>query len=125
MAISKPQYANPLSFAKPEAMPSTPLMSMPWSQTRDLISQLSMPKQPTTIENLFSGLQGLGQSLSALAPKQQKKQMPQMPSMQIQPFQQPMNLSDLLNMASVNEVMQQQMPQQLTLLDYIRLLGGR
>ena len=129
MAIGYPQspYGSPLSYSSPmTSMPTTAdiLNTMP-SYSQGIAALLNQPSQPATSSpsmlDVFS--KGLTASQSAMG-KQKKAQMPLVPMMQFQPMAQ-QNLLGNLDMSAFQQLMQPQQIPQLTLLDYIQLLGGQ
>jgi len=127
MAIGQSSpYASPLSYSTPmTSMPTTAsiLSTMPSYEQGIQALALQPAAQPMDSSNLLYGLMGLSQGMQ----KGKKPQLqPLQPNMQQYTTTPMANIVGGLDMAILNQVLQQpMMAQQPTLLDYIRLLGGQ
>lgn len=130
MAIGQSSpYASPLSYSAP--MTSTPtnasiLGSMPsYSQGIQALAAQPNAQTPLTFSDVMGGIGSFGAGMSMMGQGQQQEQPLQMlQPMQFQSAPQ-MNLLSMLGMDNVNAAMQPQQQAQMTLLDYVRLLGGQ
>lgn len=130
MAIGQSSpYASPLSYSTP--MTSTPttasiLNAMP-TYSQGIQALATQPTaQPTSFADIMGGLGSFGAGMGAMMGqgKQQKPQVPMLQPMQFQAGPQ-MDLLSMLGMGNVQAAMQAPQQPQMTLLDYVRLLGGQ
>lgn len=120
MAISRPsQYQSPLSTSAsmPMSAPSMPS----YSQAIEALTQ--QPTMPLVQPQGF-GLGDLGSVLGSFQAPKQMQPLQFLQGQEVQPMRQ-QNLLDLVTMNYLQEVMQAPPMQQMTLLDYIQLLGGK
>lgn len=131
MAIGQSSpYASPLSYSSP--MTSTPttasiLGSMP-SYSQGIQALAAQPNAQTSLT--FSDVMGgMGSFAAGLGSMMGQGQQQEQPLQMLQPMQfqsaPQMNLLSMLGMDNVNAAMQPQQQAQMTLLDYVRLLGGQ